>query len=164
LISDVFDSFWKEVSQYFVTRADVMPFCSCIIVDPSVAEAITMPGLFFLIIMLVMIIYKIQQMRALPSENKKKKKKHRKWIFYCVVFMAMGFWKLPSIIYFIYRAYGRVAPEWTTILTLVFLPSEGFVLSILFGWYFSLFRLCADKLGFKRNTESSTNEIATELN
>jgi hypothetical protein len=113
-------------------------------------------------VMFCMVVYRIRTMKR--EENMAtKQKKYRKWSFYAAVFMCMGLWRTPGTIYYIYRSAGLGSPLWTQILLQFFLPSEGFVMCMLFGWYFRLFRRCGAKCGLLEMQDSSSTTTATEI-
>jgi Na+/melibiose symporter-like transporter len=109
-------------------------------------------------IMFVMVVYKIQKIKRKESLSSNTQKRHKKWTFYSIVFMCMGFWRIPGIFYFYYTATGLEVPSWSQVLLLIFFSTEGLVVCVVFGWYFDLFRKCAARCGLASIPESSSTE------
>jgi len=61
-------------------------------------------------------------------------------MFYTMVALCLGFFRIPGIFLYLEIARGTPITEWSTILALIFLPLEGFAVVTAYSWYFSLFR------------------------
>ena len=85
----------------------------------------------------------------LLSKSSNPHRKRRRLLFYSLLCLCEGCWRIPTVIYFIYAirdgSIGSI-PQWTQILLGIFGPTEGFLVALAYSLYFSVFRLWWNKI------------------
>jgi hypothetical protein len=124
-------------------------------------------GIFFFLLLVnivafIAIIWRLQLLWN--SSNLKEKHKKQHFLFYALVFFALGFWRIPTIPYFIFNALQMQIPVWSLTVQLIFLPSEGFVLCCFFGWKFNLISKTLWWIGLKKHLTTTSGENDSALN
>jgi len=114
----------------------------CFTYNHPSTQFVTYVGLFFLLMLINIIIFVLITYKILVISSQSKeytKQENKRTFFYVVLFLCLGFFRLPAIFFFIYTAAEITPPLWTSYLLEIFLPLEGFVVVIAVSNYFSIF-------------------------
>jgi len=133
---------------------------ACVVVTPVYAALFSYTIPFFVLFSInaaIFLTIVIKVYSSLKNINRRKA-----IVFYCLIAVTMGFWRIPWIpicVYYSIYGFGLGASTWARVLASLFVPSEGFVLMMSFSWYFGLFRLTFRRV---RHLTSATEPLLDE--
>lgn len=111
------------------------------------------------LICFVLVVVRLTRNAKLLSTNRKKMV-----TFYALLLLLIGVWRVPACLRFIEQASGQHwQPRFTTVLLVIFVPSEGLVKVIGFSLYFNLFKkFCT--CGWRKESDGFADDFTKSAN
>jgi len=100
-------------------------------------------SVLFNMIAFVLVMIKLCNLLAFKQRNSREKSvtRRKNILFYSFLSLAMGFWRIPGMIYFLERLDPTTMTlNWTADLNAFFVPSECFVVVVFYTGYFRLLK------------------------